>query len=42
LAFKEKMHQRAAVEESISELVRGHGLRRSRRQPLDSDPPQQE
>jgi hypothetical protein len=30
LAFKEKMHQRAAVEGSISELVRGHGLRRSR------------
>jgi DDE family transposase len=30
LAFKVKMHQRAAVEGSISELVRGHGLRRSR------------
>ena len=30
LVFKEKMHQRAAVEGSISELVRGHGLRRSR------------
>jgi hypothetical protein len=29
-AFKERMHQRSAIEGTISELTRAHGLRRSR------------
>ena len=29
-AFKERMHQRSAIEGTISELARAHGLRRSR------------
>jgi hypothetical protein len=28
--FKERMHQRSAIEGTISELARAHGLRRSR------------
>lgn len=30
VAFKEQMHRRAAIEGTISELVRGHGARRAR------------
>jgi hypothetical protein len=30
LEFKERMHQRSAIEGTISELTRAHGLRRSR------------
>ena len=30
LEFKERMHQRSAIEGTISELIRAHGLRRSR------------
>ena len=29
-AFKHRMHQRNAIEGTLSELARGHGLRRSR------------